>query len=144
MDTQLVLNAVSLLGVTALGIQDALYMKIQKWMAYAFAISGLIVSMIVRSPVNIALSAVPGLILLVISIATKEKIGLGDCVTVIGLGLWTGTEVALLSVFIGIGLSSVVSIIYMAINKIKGLSGKKAIPFIPFLMCGLVVSIVSG
>ena len=144
MDTQLVLNAVSLLGVTALGIQDALYMKIQKWMAYAFVISGLIVSMILRSPVNIALSAVPGLILLVISIATKEKIGLGDCVTVIGLGLWTGTEVALLSVFIGIGLSSVVSIIYMAINKIKGLSGKKAIPFIPFLMCGLVVSIVSG
>ena len=144
MDTQLVLNAVSLLGVTALGIQDALYMKIQKWMAYAFVISGLIVSMILRSPINIALSAVPGLILLVISIATKEKIGLGDCVTVIGLGLWTGTEVALLSVFIGIGLSSVVSIIYMAINKIKGLSGKKAIPFIPFLMCGLVVSIVSG
>ena len=144
MDTQLVLNAVSLLGVTALGIQDALYMKIQKWMAYTFVISGLIVSMILRSPVNIALSAVPGLILLVISIATKEKIGLGDCVTVIGLGLWTGTEVAQLSVFIGIGLSSVVSIIYMAINKIKGLSGKKAIPFIPFLMCGLVVSIVSG
>ena len=144
MDTQLVLNAVSLLGVTALGIQDALYMKIQKWMAYTFVISGLIVSMILRSPVNIALSAVPGLILLVISIATKEKIGLGDCVTVIGLGLWTGTEVAQLSVFIGIGLSSVVSIIYMAMNKIKGLSGKKAIPFIPFLMCGLVVSIVSG
>ena len=144
MDTQLVLNAVSLLGVTALGIQDALYMKIQKWMAYAFAISGLIVSMILRSPANIALSAVPGLILLVISIATKEKIGLGDCVTVIGLGLWTGTRGAILSVFIGIGLSSVVSIIYMAVNTIKGLSGKKAIPFIPFLMCGLVVSIISG
>ena len=144
MDTQLVLNAVSLLGVTALGIQDAIYMKIQKWMAYAFAISGLIVSMIIRGPADSALSAVPGLILLIISIATKEKIGLGDCVTVIGLGLWTGTKAVLLSVFIGIGLSSVVSIIYMAIIKIKGLSGKKAIPFIPFLMCGLVVSIVSG
>ena len=115
MDTQLVLNAVSLLGVTALGIQDALYMKIQKWMAYVFVISGLTVSMIYRSPSEIALSAVPGLILLIISIATKEKIGLGDCVTVIGLGLWTG-----------------------------GLSGKKTIPFIPFLLCGLVVSIVSG
>ncbi len=144
MDTQLVLNAVSLLGVTALGIQDALYMKIHKWMAYVFAISGLIASIILRSPANIALSAIPGLILLIISIATKEKIGLGDCVTVIGLGLWTGTRVTLLSVFIGIGLSSVVSIIYMAIIKIKGLSGKKAIPFIPFLLCGLVVSIVSG
>ena len=144
MDTQLVLNAVNLLGVTALGIQDALYMKIHKWMAYAYLISGLIISMILRSPEKTALSAVPGLILLIISIATKEKIGLGDCVTVIGLGLWTGIEGTLLSVFIGIGLSSVVSIIYMAVNKIKGLSGKKAIPFIPFLMCGLVVSIVSG
>ena len=144
MDTQLVLNAVSLLGVTALGIQDALYMKIHKWMAYVFAISGLIASIILRSPANIALSAIPGLILLIISIATKEKIGLGDCVTVIGLGLWTGTRVTLLSVFIGIGLSSVVSIIYMAVITIKGLSGKKTIPFIPFLLCGLVVSILSG
>lgn len=144
MDTQLVLNAVSLLGVTALGIHDALYMKIHKWMAYVFAISGLIASIILRSPANIALSAIPGLILLIISIATKEKIGLGDCVTVIGLGLWTGTRVTLLSVFIGIGLSSVVSIIYMAVITIKGLSGKKTIPFIPFLLCGLVVSILSG
>ncbi len=144
MDTQLVLNAVSLMGVTALGIQDAIYMKIQKWMAYSFVISGLMVSMIFRNPADIALSAVPGLILLIVSIATKEKIGLGDCVTVIGLGLWTGIRGTLLSLFIGIGLSSVVSIIYMAIIKIKGLSGKKAIPFIPFLLCGLVVSIVSG
>ena len=143
MVTQLVLNAVSLLGVTALGIQDILYMKIHRWMAYAFVFSGLIVSLILRSPAKIALSALPGLILLIISIATREKIGRGDCVTVIGLGLWIGIRGTLLSVFVGIGLSSVVSIIYMALTEIKGLSGKKAIPFIPFLMCGLVVSIIS-
>ena len=142
-DIQLVQNAVSLFGVTVFSIEDILYMGIRKWMAYAFMASGLLMSLILRSPMETALSALPGLILLILGLVTKEKIGYGDAATAIGLGLWAGSKAAVWCVLFGLGLSSVVSIIYMAYIKIKGLSGKKTIPFIPFLLFGLVVSIVS-
>ncbi|MCR4787023.1 MAG: A24 family peptidase [Lachnospiraceae bacterium] len=143
MDTQLVPNAVSLLWITILSIQDILYMKISKRMTYAFVISGALVSLINRTPTETALSAVPGLILLIICYTTKESLGYGDAITTVGLGLWVGMRIVCVSLFVGIGLSLVGSIIYMFI-EIKGLSGKKSIPFIPFLMLGQVVSYAGG
>lgn len=73
----------------------------------------------------------PGIILLLISYATKQEIGYGDGLVVLLLGLLLGIKLCVAIVFIGLLLSSIVSII-----KIVAFKANKhtRIPYVPFLL----------
>ena len=78
-------------------------------------------------------NAIPGVMLLLLSIITKENIGYGDGLTVIVLGLWTGIWFTFYVLCAGLMLSGVYAAIYLV--KKKG----ETIPLIPFLLIGMEV-----
>lgn len=75
----------------------------------------------------------PGIMLLMLSRATKEGVGYGDGITVIVLGLWTGGWFVLQVLGIGILLTGIYAV-WSLIRKKRGV-----IPFIPFLLAGMEV-----
>lgn len=86
-----------------------------------------------------------GACVIVISLATGGKIGLGDgmllCVTGLGLGFWGNLELFALALSMAAVLSIILLIFRLADRK-------KSIPFVPFLFLGyvflMVVKINSG
>ncbi|MCR4990314.1 MAG: prepilin peptidase [Lachnospiraceae bacterium] len=140
----LVLNAASLFGMTVLSIEDILHKSIKKWMVFLFIISGLVISCLVRDLSEIFRSVLPGMFLLILGSISGEKIGYGDGLTTVGLGLWAGYKSTYIAVFAGILMSFASSVIYVAVTKILKKKRQDNIPFIPFLMAGLVVSIIYG
>ncbi len=79
---------------------------------------------------------VPGGLLLLLSKATGESIGYGDGVAVIVLGLWTGGWFALRVMGTGIMLSGIYAVFCLIRKK------RDIIPFIPFLLAGMEVTLI--
>ena len=79
---------------------------------------------------------VPGSMLLLLSLITKESIGYGDGMTVLVLGLWTGGWFAFYVFCIGTLLSGICAIVYLIRGK------KDTIPLIPFLLVGMEVVLI--
>jgi leader peptidase (prepilin peptidase)/N-methyltransferase len=71
-------------------------------------------------------------------IRKREGLGLGDIKLLIAIGALFGYECALLTIFIGSILGSVVGLLLILIQR-KGLS--TAIPFGPYLVAGTLVYI---
>lgn len=81
-------------------------------------------------------SMVPGIMLLLLSVITKENIGYGDGLTVAVLGLWMGGLFTLYVLCVGLILSGVCAVIYLIKRK------RERIPLIPFLLIGMEVMLV--
>lgn len=78
----------------------------------------------------------PGLFLLAGSLLTGEKIGCGDGMTVLVLGLWTGGLFCGITVCLGIFLSG-----FFALWRLMKRS-KETIPFLPFLLAAMEVQLL--
>jgi leader peptidase (prepilin peptidase)/N-methyltransferase len=82
-----------------------------------------------------------GGVVIVISLATGGKIGLGDglllCITGIGLGFWNNLELFALALLFAAILSIILMIFRLADRK-------KSIPFVPFLLLGYVFILTSN
>lgn len=89
---------------------------------------------------NIFFQLLPGLGLLFLSAATKEKIGYGDGAAVMVLGLWTN----LLFSTIVLCLAFCLAGCYAGAYIIKSKSKKGEIPFIPFLLAAMEIMLVWG
>ena len=80
-----------------------------------------------------------GLVVILISLLTSGKIGLGDgillSITGIGIGLWANFELFAIALF----LSAIVSI-FLLIFRLA--NRKKSIPFVPFLFISYLFLIV--
>ncbi len=74
-----------------------------------------------------------GLVVIIISLATVGKIGMGDalilCVTGLGLGFWGNLELFAAALF----LAAIISIVLLSVRLADR---KKSIPFVPFLFAG--------
>lgn len=81
-------------------------------------------------------SMIPGIILLLLSIITKENIGYGDGLTVAVLGLWTGIWFSFYVLCVGLMLSGICAVIYLIKKK------RETIPLIPFLLIGMEVVLI--
>ncbi len=120
------------------GIQDLRSKKIYLWLlligavimgaCIPFSASLLIIDRIAGLAV--------GIVVIVISFATRGKIGLGDgillCITGIGLGFWSNMELFAIALF----LAAVTSIILLSFRIVDR---KKSIPFVPFLFIGYLI-----
>lgn len=78
---------------------------------------------------------IPGMFLLVLSVVSKESIGLGDGMAVAVLGLWIGGIKAFLTLCIAWTLAGMFAAMHLMRKR------KEPIPFIPFLLLGMEVLI---
>ena len=78
-------------------------------------------------------SLLPGLVLLILSIATRGGIGSGDAVVVGALGIWTGAESAFLTTLFALTLVPTTVVL-----KKKTIRNKE-VPFVPYLFISYVL-----
>lgn len=85
---------------------------------------------------DLLISAAPGVLLTGLAVLTEGKIGLGDGVVVLSLGLLLGCRNALIVVLCGLLLSAV----WSAGLLIRKKAGKESrIPMMPFLLAGFLI-----
>lgn len=125
------------------GIQDTLKKKISLWVLITAAVlTGICIPFcsIASVPDRIG-GTVIGITVIIISIATVGKIGMGDglllCITGLGLGFWANLELFAIALF----LAALVSI-FLLIARLA--DRKKSIPFVPFLLIGYAFLIYAG
>jgi leader peptidase (prepilin peptidase)/N-methyltransferase len=125
------------------GVQDLLKKKIFLWM---IILGTLLTGICIPFCHSISLwnrfgGIMIGIIVIVISLATAGKIGMGDgyllCVTGMGLGFWGNLELFAIALL----LASVVSIFLLIFRMADR---KKSIPFIPFLLVGYVFLMIAN
>lgn len=85
------------------------------------------------SGIEIAGSLIPGVLLLLLSIMTKESIGKGDGIVVMVLGLWIGGQITFLVVCLAVWAAGMFAVVCLIRKK------RELIPFIPCLLMGMEV-----
>ena len=94
-----------------------------------------------QNVLGLLLGVIPGIITLVLSIVTKEKIGLGDGLILICVGCLQTIKDVLCMIFFSFIFLTVVLIFLLAIRRI-GRSSR--IPFVPFLFLGQLITMYGG
>lgn len=92
-----------------------------------------------RDGIWVVISVLAGLILIVLSQLMKGKIGLGDGIVFLTLGLWKGGGEAGVILFYSLLLCSLWSVTQLIQKKINR---SDAVPFLPFIFLGVVLNIV--
>ncbi len=134
----------TLLGLLILcSIQDLLKKKIGLWMIIAGG-GMMFVSILFYNSVTVIdrLGGIAvGVAVLLISLATRGKIGFGDglllCISGMGLGFWSNLELFAVALFLAAAVS-------IALMMFRLADRKESIPFVPFLLCGYVFILVAN
>ena len=79
---------------------------------------------------------ITGGVLILLAVLTKEQIGFGDGIAVAVLGLWTGGWFTFITVCIALLLSGICGCLFWALHK------RETVPFMPFLLIGMEVSLL--
>ncbi|HHU72480.1 MAG TPA: hypothetical protein GXZ21_10700 [Clostridiales bacterium] len=135
---EVIINGITGAMLLVCGLQD---LKMKKFYTWITLLGGILIgiclpfSSVITIPDRL-LGSLVGVGVILISLITKGKIGMGDgvilCITGISLGLWNNFEMFL----IALSLSSIVSIILLATKRADR---KKAIPFVPFIFIAFVI-----
>ena len=80
---------------------------------------------------SIALSLLPGILLLLCSLVTRGAIGGGDAVLTAAVGAWTGFSEITVTVLLALALVPVAAGLFRAVGK-----RRKELPFVPFILAG--------
>lgn len=135
------LNFVIIIGLGILSIIDIKSKALPTWLIGVFAIVCFIFRYIEGvSFFDFILSLLPGIVLFILAICTKEKIGIGDAfvVGILGIGYTVQNVVSIL----GISLFFV-AIWAIGLLIIKKANRKTELPFLPYLFIGhLLVCLV--
>lgn len=108
----------------SLGAADAVVSIISAWRAGTGGIGS----------ADIAVDMLPGLLFLLISWTTNEKVGYGDGLVILIMGIVMHYRQCVAAVAIGLLVSSVFSMIMIASKK---MNLRSRIPFVPFLTIGV-------
>ena len=102
-----------------------------------FAVTGAIYRLLISSfsGRDFLESLIPGGMLILLAVLTGESIGLGDGIVVTVFGLWTGIMFTTITVCTGIIFSGICGFFFWIIGE------KRLIPFVPFLLIGMEVSL---
>ncbi|WP_029231479.1 prepilin peptidase [Butyrivibrio sp. VCB2006] len=87
------------------------------------------------------LSLIPGVVMIVISFATRGELGVGDGLILLCMGPVYGMETTCLGLFISLLLSCLFSIGILVLGKGNR---KTRLPFVPFLTMGMGVIVLCG
>lgn len=81
---------------------------------------------------------IPGIVLLLLSVATGESIGKGDGIVVMVLGLWIGGQMTFLAVCLAIWAAGIFAVVCLIRKR------RELIPFVPCLLMGMEVLLFYG
>lgn len=118
-------------------IEDLIERKINIKIMIAFISISFVTALLYR-PYHIYSSIVPGLLLMLISYFSKERIGYGDGLVCMGLGLSYGIFDLIIVISIAFFISSVWITINMMVDRIRKKTIEMEIAFLPFLLIGII------
>ena len=81
------------------------------------------------------MDAVPGIIIYIVAFLTKEKIGKGDALSLIFIGMAAGIERVLSALFVSLSITALLSGVLLILKKVKR---DTKLPFLPFLSIGVI------
>lgn len=84
---------------------------------------------------------IPGGLMLLLALLTKEAVGYGDGAMLISTGAFLGLAYNLLLLAAALLLAALTGIVLLAAKKIRR---KESVPFIPFLLAGEVFLLAAG
>lgn len=125
-------------------IMDIKTRTIPVWLPLIFGTAGCILIAVFNTDGNVAGRLLPGGMMLAAGFFTGWKIGAGDGLCTMVLGLLVGAEVTLRVLMYGLFLSAVMGILLLTVKK---RSIKAKMPFLPFLAAGLgieMIGIING
>ncbi|MBE5957531.1 MAG: hypothetical protein E7254_01540 [Lachnospiraceae bacterium] len=107
-----------------------------EWLVMFFVL-GIVYSMYVeREGRQIIFSMIPGIIVLILAIITREKIGKGDGVMIVNLGILLGFKNIINVLMVSLIVCAVASLLMIVIKRVNK---NYEIPFAPFLMVALAL-----
>lgn len=125
------------------GVQDIRKKKILLWVVLLGAVLSCVCFPFCKSlsvPDRMG-GAVVGVVIIILSLLTSGKIGMGDalllCLTGLGLGFWGNLELFAIALFLAALLSIVLMVMHLADRK-------KSIPFVPFMFVSYLFIIIAG
>ncbi len=132
---------VCLFGITT--FDDIRTREIRLLEILAFAILGVAYNIFFHpnSFLSIAGGVMVGMLVLLFSIVSKEKIGRGDAYIIMVAGLFLGFEETLLLLWISSILAALIGIFLL---KKYGDAMDKELPFVPFLLLGYLTMFISS
>ncbi len=90
-------------------------------------------------PLRLLTAVIPGLFSVLVSISTDGKMGLGDGLILIALGIACGWDKILAIWLVALVLSAVIGIILIIMKKADI---KTSLPFVPFILAGYVSFVI--
>lgn len=127
-----------LLLLAVLAGEDIREKKISVGIVTVFAIAAVLYHLIAGgfSCQKAIIDLMPGGMLVLISLLTRESIGYGDGILVMALGLWVGGVFAMKVTVAGIMMSGIYGVFCLLKKKFD------MIPFVPFLLLGMEVTLL--
>ena len=103
---------------------------------YAMVIMGIILGMAEQNGFSyeILLGFIPGIVIIILAFVSKEKIGYGDGILLLSIGMFLGYFNCMIIMLYSLLFSALISIIVF----IKRRNRREEIPFVPFLFLGYV------
>ncbi len=143
MDIHHVQSAVSVLTLSVFSFWDIKHKYLYFGPVMVYLVLGAIIGLFNYPLPLYLLSILPGALTLLLSYVSGQKIGYGDGFTILALGIWVGFFRSVFAFIIGILLIGIASIVYIFVSKVRKqmVDYDMKMPFIPFLLVGLVVSI---
>lgn len=125
----------AILFLARLSLEDIREKRISVKRVMIGALAAVICRLIVGQASGIAIvgSLIPGIVLLLLSVMTKESIGKGDGIVVMMLGLWIGGQMTFLVVCLAVWAAGIFAMVCLIRKK------RELIPFVPCLLMGMEV-----
>ncbi len=119
-------------------IQDIRKREIFFFLTIAVGVAGVIWSLSQGANFSeIMIAFVPGIMLILLSVLTKGKIGIGDAVILLAIGCWRDVYYVFFVLLTALMIASAAGI-FCIINKKR----KIELPFVPFLFAGCLLRIL--
>ena len=137
----LVQSVVSLFYLAYMSYKDIKNRMINRNVIFSYIAVMVILGLFRNSFFELVISILPGLMLLLLSYITDEKIGYADGFIVLGIGAFLGVMGLIITL---VGASIVLTMHnarYLFVNYINGtdINKEETVPLIPFLLVGMVV-----
>lgn len=117
-------------------LRDLFEKQVRIFICLAGFLAGVVVRLVgVGDDFTAFYGIIPGMVLLLSSVISKEAIGYADGLVMIAIGITTGLEAGLSILLYSLVLSSLVSLILLATKKAKRTT---ELPFVPFILIAVI------
>lgn len=104
-------------------------------------LAGILTAIYVRERVlgeadlQLMIDMIPGIVVYIVAFLSREKIGKGDALTLIFVGIVAGVETVLSALFVSLMITAILSSVLLVLKKVKR---DTKLPFLPFLSIGVI------